>query len=102
MRRNANAPEQAAWKALRKLRAQGYPVRRQHSIGPYIVDFAIVSANLIIEINGTIHHRDDVQLRDNRREKQLRASGWDVIRFSGDEAFHEDYLINAVLERIGE
>ncbi len=102
LRRKANPPEQTAWKALRKLRSRGYPVRRQHPIGPYIVDFTIVAAKLVIEIDGTIHRLEEVQMRDNEREKNLNEMGWNVIRFSGDEAFHEDYLLNAVLEHVGE
>ena len=101
LRRDANAPEQAAWRALRQLRQQGFPVRRQHPVGRFIVDFAIASAKLVIEIDGTIHNRDDVILKDQEREQSLKALGWDVLRFTGDEAFDADYLIREVTKKLG-
>ncbi|WP_375206766.1 endonuclease domain-containing protein [Hyphococcus sp.] len=55
LRQTANLPEQRAWSALRTLRKHGFPVRRQHPIGPYVVDFAIVRERLVIEIDGGVH-----------------------------------------------
>lgn len=99
-RRAANAPEQAAWNALRQLRQHGFPVRRQHPIGPYIVDFALASKKLAIEIDGTMHNREEMQVRDAKRQEALEQLGWRVIRFTGDEAFHADHLIDTVLRML--
>ena len=71
LRQSANAPEDVAWQALRELRKYGYAVRRQHPIGPYIVDFAIQKAMLAIEIDGGIHNLDAVRLRDELRQADL-------------------------------
>ncbi|AXE65340.1 hypothetical protein BBF93_14755 [Hyphomonas sp. CACIAM 19H1] len=76
LRQSANAPEDIAWQALRELRKYGYAVRRQHPIGPYIVDFAIQKAMLVIEIDGGIHNLDTVQLRDDLRQADLELRGW--------------------------
>jgi very-short-patch-repair endonuclease len=35
LRQSANFPEVAAWQTLRRLRAEGFPVKRQFPIGPY-------------------------------------------------------------------
>ena len=101
LRRDANAPEQRAWESLRSLRAQGFPVRRQYPIDGYIVDFAIPKSRLIIEVDGSIHDREFVCARDEWREDALRMLGWDVMRFSADEAMREDYVLARVQAYLG-
>ena len=101
LRQSANAPEIAAWKCLRRLRQYDFPVRRQHPIGPYIVDFAIERAKLVIEIDGGIHRLPDVAARDAEREAELEVLGWRVMRISAEEAFHSDLLWARVSELLG-
>ena len=96
LRRAANSPEQRAWQTLRQLRGEGLPVRRQHPIGPYVVDFAIVAERLVIEIDGGAHGIPGRADSDLRREAALEASGWQVIRFTAQEALSADF----VLERL--
>ncbi len=76
-------------------------MRRQHPIGSFVVDFAVMRARLVIEIDGSIHQRAEVQLRDRDREQKLADLGWSLIRFSAEEAMHPDYLISKVAERLG-
>ena len=101
LRQTATTGEQAAWKALRRLRDEGVPVRRQHPIDGMIVDFAIERAKLVIEIDGSIHNREDIQLRDAERDARLSALGWGVLRIPNDMAFHPDHLITAVRVQLG-
>lgn len=95
LRQDANAPEQRAWMALRALRRHGWPVRRQHPVGPYFADFAIVSARLVIEIDGAVH-RLRTQ-RDAVRDQVLRALGWRVLRLSAADAMSPDRLMALVV-----
>ena len=62
-----------------------------------IVDFAIVKARLVIEIDGSIHHRDDVSARDRERDALLRAAGWRVLRLPAKIALSPDALLSHVL-----
>jgi len=101
LRQSANLPEQKAWQALRQLRKYGYPVRRQHPIGGYIVDFAIIKARLIIEIDGSIHTREDVQLRDAERQAYLEKLGWRVLRIEAEAALSADELIARLTQVLG-
>ncbi|MEP0315239.1 MAG: DUF559 domain-containing protein [Hyphomonas sp.] len=101
LRQDSNAPEQVAWQALRQLRKQGFPVRRQHPINGYIVDFAITKVRLIIEIEGGIHDLPEVQARDAVREQALRGLGWDFLRIPSSDAFDADHLMRLVQERLG-
>ena len=101
LRQDANTPEQIAWQTLRQLRQHGYAVRRQHPIGRYIVDFAIIKAKLVIEIDGGIHQLEAVRQRDAARQTKLEAMGWRVLRIDAQSALSEDYVFATVSEALG-
>jgi very-short-patch-repair endonuclease len=101
LRQIANAPEQIVWDVLRKLRPLGFPVRRQHPIGPYIVDFAIVKAMLVIEIDGGIHQLEAVQLRDAQRQSAIEAEGWRFLRIDAQTAMSGDHVWALVAQELG-
>ena len=101
LRRRANAPEQAAWETLRQFRKQGYAVRRQHPVGCYIVDFAILKANLVIEIDGGVHALPDVAENDAVREKEIISKGWRVLRIPASHAMSKDHLSALVQKELG-
>jgi very-short-patch-repair endonuclease len=71
--------EARLWHQLRDRRLLQHKFRRQHSIGPFIADFACVEARLVIELDGSQHAYD--QEADARRTAFLAAQGWKVIRF---------------------
>lgn len=101
LRQTANAPEDIAWQALRQLREYGFAVRRQHPVGPYIVDFAIQKAMLAIELDGGIHNLDSVRLRDEARQADLEQRGWQVLRLSAEQAMDADTIMRIVTETLG-
>lgn len=101
LRKSANVPEDIAWQTLRTLRDHGFPVRRQHPINGIIVDFAITRARLVIEIDGGIHNRPEVQKRDEERDKLLESLGWTVLRIPAENALHSDHLMRLVQEMLG-
>jgi very-short-patch-repair endonuclease len=53
LRKRLTAQEAKVWVKLRELKALGFHFRRQAPIGPYIVDFAALSARVVIEIDGS-------------------------------------------------
>ncbi|MCS6622708.1 DUF559 domain-containing protein [Roseibacterium beibuensis] len=65
------------WERLRKLDIR---VRRQAPIGAYVVDFACLRAKLVIEVDGGVHERADVALRDLERDAWLHGQGFRVFR----------------------
>lgn len=95
-RQQANLPEVRAWEALRTLRDEGWPARRQHPIGRIIVDFAIVKARLVIEVDGSTHQRDDVAAGDRERDAILHAAGWRVLRVPAKAVLSADALLSLV------
>ncbi|MDZ4865745.1 MAG: DUF559 domain-containing protein [Alphaproteobacteria bacterium] len=75
--------EHRLWQALRD-RQSGFKIRRQHPIGPYVADFACPEAKLAIEIDGYWHEERTAQ--DQRRTEIIKTFGYDVVRYTIDEA----------------
>ncbi len=71
--------ETRLWHQLRDRRLMGHKFRRQHSIGPFIADFACIAARLVIELDGSQHA--SATKADARRTALLASEGWTVIRF---------------------
>ena len=76
--------EKALWGHLRS-KPNGYKFRRQHPIRNYVVDFYCHQLKLVIEIDGSIHDREDVKRADEERQKIVESEGIRVIRFTNDE-----------------
>ena len=58
----------------------------QYLVGPYTVDFALLTGTrrLAIEVDGAMYHRPwdrETCRRDQIRSQRLRELGWDVMRF---------------------
>jgi very-short-patch-repair endonuclease len=81
-RRELTGAEQKLWTVLRDRRFREIKFRRQHPIGPYVVDFACVAARLVIEVDGPSHD-DAAQIAfDAERTRFLEHAGWRVLRIS--------------------
>jgi very-short-patch-repair endonuclease len=78
LRNNQTSEEQKLWYYLRKSQL-GYKFQRQHSIGPYIVDFYCFKKRLIVELDGAQHL--DAQEYDQERTNYLETLGFRVVRF---------------------
>ena len=69
--------EAKLWERLRLLPIR---IRRQAPIGPYVIDFACLRARLVIEVDGGVHDRTDVAVRDLERDAWLATQGYRVLR----------------------
>ncbi len=78
-------PERRLWRVLGNRQLGGFKFRRQHPIGPYIADFACVSAKLIVEIDGESHFTVDGIAADKKRGVFLQTRGWTVLRFTNTD-----------------
>jgi len=76
--------ERKLWAHLRKRQLAGVRVRRQHPIGPYVVDFYCAKARLVIELDGPVH-RMDAGKADLARQADLESRGLLVVRFDNDQ-----------------
>ncbi|MGH9441887.1 MAG: endonuclease domain-containing protein [Thermoanaerobaculia bacterium] len=85
LRREETPAEAELWKLLRGGRLGGFRFRRQHGVGPFVVDFFCWKANLVIELDGGIHSAKGIE--DRARQEFLESRGLRVIRFSNDRVF---------------
>jgi len=71
--------ENRLWYYLRRRQLGGHRFRRQHPIGPYIVDFVCLERHLVVEVDGGQHaERHD---HDTVRDAWLGEHGYRVLRF---------------------
>src|SRR5579871_5487905 len=85
LRRRMSPPEVIVWQNLRGGRLNGIRFRRQHPIGPYILDFYCSSARLAVEIDGVGHNAEDRVRHDERRSAWLAAQGVRVVRVAAPD-----------------
>ena len=97
LRKKLTPPEARLWTALRQRKLNGLRFRRQHPIGPFIVDFFCPSARLAVEIDGVMHSLGDGEANDARRDSYLERVGLTVLRIPA--AYVRDNL-DAVLREI--
>ncbi|MBV8120002.1 MAG: endonuclease domain-containing protein [Alphaproteobacteria bacterium] len=98
LRRKMSLPEIVLWQALRQGRLAGLRFRRQHPIGPYIVDFYCPSARLAVEVNGFAHDAAAQVRHDQRRETWLAQKGVRVLRFGAADVLRDERLEGVLAE----
>jgi very-short-patch-repair endonuclease len=82
LRRTLSLPEALMWRALRRRGLAGLRFRRQHPIGPYILDFYCQELRLAVEIDGQSHDQVEQIAHDERRTAWLKLQGVTVLRLS--------------------
>jgi very-short-patch-repair endonuclease len=87
--------ERRIWRSLRSRQVMGCKFRRQHPVGPYIVDFVFLERRLVIELDGS-QHQQAIE-HDATRDALLRRRGFVVLRFWDNDVLNET---QAVLEKI--
>jgi very-short-patch-repair endonuclease len=85
LRNNTTTAEQVLWEHLRRKQIEGARFRRQYSIGAFVVDFYCPQLRLVIEVDGSIHEREDVRKKDQKRQKRIEDLKLRVIRFTNKE-----------------
>ncbi len=97
LRKNQTKAEEIFWHLVRGKKLLNLKFRRQHQIGPYIVDFYCHAGKLIIEFDGEVHNILEQKKKDEKRDKYLTSLGNKVLRFENRELFNNP---QTVLERI--
>ena len=82
LRRSQTDAEKLLWAVLRNRRLLGLKFRRQHSIGPYVLDFYCHERKVCIELDGGQHYENEGIQHDERRKAFLEAQGLRILRFS--------------------
>jgi len=100
LRKTPTRAEDFFWSLVRDRAIDGLRFRRQVPIGVYVVDFACLSARLIIEADGGVHALRTFD--DGRRDAWLKSQGFAVLRFSnGDILGKPNDVLAAVRDAVG-
>jgi very-short-patch-repair endonuclease len=97
LRRDRTDAEEKFRQAVRNRQIDGFKFRFQHSLLPYIADFACLEAMLIVEIDGGQHD----EARDTRRTAFLESEGFEILRFwNNDVLTNLDGVIHVVRQAL--
>ncbi|MBL7994543.1 DUF559 domain-containing protein [bacterium] len=99
LRNHATRSERLLWTQLKGKQLSGFKFRRQHGVGPYVLDFYCPETKLAIEIDGSSHNSDDARKKDQRRQAFIEEFGIRFLRITDTELFENP---NKVLEKIKE
>lgn len=95
-------PEKRLWSRLRARQLNGLKFRRQHGIGPYIVDFYCPERSLVIEVDGDGHADPEQIEKDQQRDEYLQSIGLRVVRYTNDDLTKNvDGVIEDLQKRVG-
>ena len=98
LRRSLSPPEARLWCRLRARAPEAPTFRRQHPVGPYVVDFYCAKARLVVEVDGIGDDMGDRPQRDLRRDAWLRAQGMTVMRIPASEVMRAfDDVVDAIV-----
>ena len=92
LRRRMTLPEVILWQELRRSRFKNLRFRRQHPIGPYILDFFCSSARLAVGTDGSSHENESRYRHDERRTGWLKRKNITVLRVAAADVLRDDSL----------
>jgi very-short-patch-repair endonuclease len=93
-------PEVLLWQGLKARQADGFKFRRQHPVGPWILDFYCREHRLAVEVDGWSHNMGELG-RDERRDADLARRGVRVMRFAAGEVLESvDDVVATILAKI--
>jgi very-short-patch-repair endonuclease len=99
-------PEVLLWRELKSSAGDGPQFRRQHPLGPYVLDFYCALARLCVEVDGYSHGTDDRPQRDDHRDAFLASQEIHVERIAAKAVLSDPHGVahgvrTLAVERIG-
>jgi very-short-patch-repair endonuclease len=80
--------ERRLWRLLRETELD-VRFRRQHPVGPYVLDFYCAPRKLAVELDGGGHFTEEALAKDLARSRFLGALGIRVLRFTNTQVQEE-------------
>ena len=100
LRQTQTDAETLIWRMLRNRALKDAKFRRQHPMGPYILDFYCAEHRLAIELDGGQHNGCE---RDAQRDAWLAAQGITVLRFWNNQVLQEtENVLQAIWQALPE
>ncbi len=97
LRATLTPAERLLWNELRDRQLGGLKFRRQHAVGPYVLDFYCAAAKLGVEVDGGIHNA--LTEYDADRTIHMERYGYQVIRFTNEEVVgHPELVLARILD----
>lgn len=93
LRNDPTPAEKLLWSILKKVnllkesQLGGHKFRRQHSYGPYVMDFFCPSKCLCIELDGESHDTPESEAHDRIKDSYLRTHHIKVLRITNKEVY---------------
>ena len=84
LRQHMTSAELVLWSRIRPRAWPLFRFRRQHPIGPYILDFYAHEHRLAVEVDGYTHSVGDQPTRDELRDDWLGRQGIRVLRLPAE------------------
>jgi very-short-patch-repair endonuclease len=101
LRRIPTGAEAKLWTALRGTKLNGWKFRRQHPIDRFVVDFACLTAKLVVEVDGATHGSPAALGHDADRTRVLESAGFRVIRIgNADIRDNLDGVLESILAAV--
>ena len=92
LRQSLTRPEALLWISLSRRRLDGLHFRKQHPIGPYVLDFYCAEATLAVEVDGFSHNLGDRPQRDERRDDWLSERGIETLRLEAQSVIDDPQM----------
>jgi very-short-patch-repair endonuclease len=102
LRRPMTPQEIGLWLRVKNRQLGGFKFRRQHPIGPYILDFYCAQARLAVEIDGQSHWSPEQEVHDARRDAYFEAMGISTLRLSTQVLKRPGVAAEVILETLAE
>ena len=80
LRRKSTWAEKLVWQRLKDRKLDGFKFRRQHPVGPYVLDFYCDDLSMAIELDGSQHGLPEREEKDRVRSEYLEENGIHVLR----------------------
>lgn len=90
-------PEVMLWSRLKRLRNQGFHIRRQFPLKGYYLDFVCLRRRVVIEVDGFQHGEDRQAEHDAIRDRVLQREGFQTVRIWASEVRCD---LSAVMDHI--
>jgi very-short-patch-repair endonuclease len=102
LRRKLSLPEGLLWRAIKGRKLAGLHFRKQHPIGPYVLDFYCDAEKLAVEVDGQWHGFGNQPDRDEQRDAWMAAKGIRTLRLPADLVLHDvDDATRTILGYLG-
>ncbi|MEW5979660.1 MAG: endonuclease domain-containing protein [Acidobacteriota bacterium] len=97
LRSALTSAEAVLWKNLQRSQLEGKKFRRQHSVGPFVLDFYCPECRVAVELDGAGHFESVHSRYEACRTDYLNRLGIRVVRFENRMVFE---ALESVLETI--